>query len=481
MSATFPLQEVFNLVNWITEVSMKKNQGTILIVDDDDHVVVTSRMILKQYFENIESLSSPKKLETRLKQSDIDVVLLDMNFQAGVTSGNEGIFWMNRIRVVSPHTQVVLQTAYSDIELAIRSIKEGAVDFLPKPWDKEKLIITMMNAYQQALARKKNADHKSKQKTQHEQAGESHHPLIGQSVAMQPVLNTIEQVSATDATILILGENGTGKELVARMIHERSNRARESFITVDVGAIPATLFESEMFGHQKGAFTDAKEPRTGKFELAHKGTLFLDEIGNLAPDLQVKLLSLLQTRTVTRVGSNTPKAFDVRVICATNAPIYDLVKSGVFRQDLFYRIKTIEVHVPPLRDRADDIPALAEYYFQLYCKRYNKMLEAGSGLFQELKHYVWPGNVRELQHAMERAVILCSDAVVKRTDFQFAVIHSDRTGNESLRLSEVEREVIRKAIKKSNNNLTRAAEELGIGRTTLYRKIEEYGLGASGK
>lgn len=454
---------------------MKKNPGTILIVDDDEHVVITSRMILKQHFENIESLGSPKTLETRLKQNDIDVVLLDMNFKAGVTSGNEGIFWMNRIRVVSPRTQVVLQTAYGDIELAIRSIKEGAIDFLPKPWDKEKLVTTMMNAYLQAQARKENGELKSKPKALQEHPGQ---PFIAQSPAMQPVLNTIEQVSATDASILILGENGTGKELVARAIHERSNRAHEPFITVDVGAIPQTLFESEMFGHEKGAFTDAKEARPGKFEMANKGTLFLDEIGNLPTDLQVKLLSVLQTRSVMRVGSNKAKELDIRLICATNAPIYELVRSGAFRQDLFYRIKTIEVNLPPLRERTADIPALAGHYFQSYCKRYNKTLEMSSGLFEELSHYSWPGNIRELQHAIERAVILCRDAVIRRTDFQLAATIPDgRSVNmNTLNLSEMEREVIRKAIQKSNNNLTRAAEELGIGRTTLYRKMEEYGL-----
>jgi len=455
---------------------MRKHPGTILIVDDDDHVVVTSRMILKQYFENIESLSSPKTLETRLKQTDIDVVLLDMNFKAGVTSGNEGLFWMNRIRVISPHTQVVLQTAYGDIALAIRSIKEGAVDFLPKPWDKEKLITTVMNAYQQAQARKGNDELRSKQKALQEHFGQPHHPFIAQSPAMQSVLTTIEQVSCTDATILILGENGTGKELVARAIHERSNRAHEPFITVDVGAVPPTLFESEMFGHEKGAFTDAKETRVGKFELADKGTLFLDEIGNLPADLQVKLLSVLQTRSVMRVGSNNAKLLDVRIICATNAPLYELVKSGAFRQDLFYRIKTIEIQLPPLRERTEDIPVLARHFFQLYCNRYNKTLEMSSGLFEALSHYAWPGNIRELQHALERAVILCRETTLKHSDFQLATASDGGMNINTLRLSEMEREVIRKAIQKSNNNLTRAAEELGIGRTTLYRKIEEYGL-----
>jgi two-component system, NtrC family, response regulator HydG len=456
---------------------MKKYPGVVLIVDDDDHVVITSRMILKQYFENIESLNSPKTLESRLKQGGIDVILLDMNFKAGVTSGNEGIFWMNQIRVISPHTQVVLQTAYGDIELAVRSIKEGAVDFLPKPWDKEKLVTTVVNAYQQALARKENRELKSKQKALQDHFDQPFHPFIAESPSMLPVLHTIDQVSGTDATVLILGENGTGKELVARAIHQKSKRANEPFISVDVGALPPTLFESEMFGYEKGAFTDAKEARVGKFELANKGTLFLDEIGNLSLDLQVKLLSALQTRTITRLGSNKIIELDVRVICATNAPIYDLVKTGAFRQDLFYRIKIIEVHLPPLRERREDIPALVQHYFQIHTKHYNKYLELEENLIEALTRYAWPGNIRELQHAIERAVILCKEQVVRLCDFQFMAAAPEASMEIStLNLSEMEREIIRKAIIKSNNNLTKAAEELGIGRTTLYRKIEEYGL-----
>jgi two-component system, NtrC family, response regulator HydG len=279
-----------------------------------------------------------------------------------------------------------------------------------------------------------------------------------------------------------LGEHGTGKELVARAIHQRSNRAHEPFIVVDVGALPPTLFESEMFGHEKGAFTDAKESRIGKFELAHKGTLFLDEIGNIPPELQIKLLSAIQTKTVCKVGSNTPVEFDVRIVCATNAPIYELVKNGTFRQDLFYRIKTIEIKLPPLRDRLEDLPDLFRYYFDHFTKRYNKSLEISPALVTDLRKYKWPGNIRELQHAIERAVILCREPELKVSDFQLIDLEeSPSNESETLNISEVEREVIRKALVKSGNNLTRAAEELGIGRTTLYRKIEEYGLSEYGK
>lgn len=459
---------------------MKKYPASILIVDDDEHVVLTSRLILKEYFEKIESLDSPKTLETKLKQQEYDVILLDMNFKPGSTSGNEGIFWMNRIRQLSPNSQVVLQTAYGDIELAVKSIKEGAVDFLPKPWDKEKLVTTVINAYKQSLARKENSELKSKQHALQNHFNKDNSPFIASAPAMQPVLHAIGQVAATDAAVLILGENGTGKELVARAIHQQSNRAAESFIVVDMGTITPSLFESEMFGHEKGAFTDAKETRIGKFELANKGTIFLDEMGNLPPDLQVKLLSVLQTKTTTKVGSNKIINLDVRVICATNAPIYELVKAGSFRQDLFYRIKTVEIPVPPLRDRKEDIPTLFHFYFDQFKHRYHKHLEVGPLVIDTLSHYHWPGNIRELQHAVERAVILCHEDELSSADFQ--LVNGDAENRipfnqfGSLNLIDVEREVIRKAIGKHQSNLTKAAVELGISRTTLYRKIEEHGL-----
>jgi len=456
---------------------MKKYFGNILIVDDDEHVLLTSKMILKNYFEKIETLASPKTLESLLKQQDFDVILLDMNFKGGVTSGNEGIFWMNRIRQISPQTQVVLQTAYSDIELAVKSIKEGAVDFLAKPWDKEKLVTTIINAFQQARSRKENRELRTKTKALSNHLNRSHNIFIASSPAMQSVLHAVEQVASTDANVLILGENGTGKELVAHAIHNRSNRSEEPFIAVDLGAIPATLFESEMFGHEKGAFTDAKESRIGKFELANKGTLFLDEVGNLPVDLQVKLLSVLQSRTVCKVGSNKLVDLDVRIICATNAPIEDLVRKGTFRQDLFYRIKTVEVRLPPLRERKEDIQPLTAYYLEKFSKRYNKQLELSPALIHTLKQYSWPGNIRELQHAVERAVILCKDTILTNADFQLvSTAQHEDLASKTFNLSDIERDAIRQALKKCNGNLTRASEELGIGRTTLYRKIDEYGL-----
>ncbi len=456
---------------------MKKYSGNILIIDDDEHVLLTSKMILKNFFENIETLTSPKTLESILKQRDFDVILLDMNFKAGVTSGNEGIFWMTRIQQLSPQTQVVMQTAYSDIELAVKSIKEGAVDFLPKPWDKEKLVATVLNAYQQARSRKENRELKSKQKALQHHINQTHQPFIATSHAMQSVLHAIEQVASTDANVLILGENGTGKELVARAIHNQSNRADEPFISVDLGAVPATLFESEMFGHEKGAFTDAKETRIGKFELANKGTLLLDEIGNLSQELQIKLLSVLQSRAVRKVGSNKLVQLDVRIISATNSPIYELVRNGVFRQDLYYRLKTVEINLPPLKERKEDIPLLTDYYLDEFCRRYNKKLELNPSVRQRLLNYPWPGNVRELQHAVERAVILCKDSKLTADDFQLGPHpNADEPEVKTFNLSDVEREAIKQVLKKCNGNLTRASEELGIGRTTLYRKIQEYRL-----
>lgn len=457
---------------------MKKYPGTILIVDDDEHVLVTSRMILKNYFETIETLPSPKTLESRLKQGDVEVVLLDMNFQAGITTGNEGIFWMNQTRKLSPHTQVVMQTAYGDIETAVKAIKEGAVDYLPKPWDKDKLVSTMLNAYQQARARKENRDLKSKQKALQHHLNHQANSFIAGSAAMEHVLRSIDMVAPTDANVLILGENGTGKEMVARAIHRKSNRSDEAFISVDMGAVPTTLFESEMFGHEKGSFTDAKESRIGKFELANKGTLFLDEIGNLSPELQVKLLTVLQNRSLYRVGSNQQVNLDVRLICATNAPIYEEVSKGSFRQDLLYRVKTVEITLPPLRERKDDIQLLLHHYLEEYGRRYGKALTVGPSLIDQLGQYHWPGNIRELQHAIERAVILCQQPTLTIADFQLApakAMSTERT--RSLNLTEVEKEVIQEALVKSGGNLTRTAEELGIGRTTLYRKMEEYGLG----
>ncbi|MGE0770374.1 MAG: sigma-54-dependent transcriptional regulator [Cyclobacteriaceae bacterium] len=458
---------------------MKKFAAHILIVDDDEHVTFTSQLILKEYFEHVSTLDSPKTLESLLIQNDYNVILLDMNFRAGITSGNEGLFWMNRIGEISPQTQVVLQTAYGDIELAVRSIKEGAVDFLAKPWDKEKLVTTMINAFQQSVARKQHRELREKQKAFQHHINQNHPAFIASSPKMATVLENIRMVASTDANVLITGENGTGKELVARNIHLQSKRADEAFIQVDLGTIPAALFESELFGHEKGAFTDAKEQRIGKFELANNGTLFLDEIGNLTPELQAKLLTVLQNRTITRIGSNQSISLDFRIVAATNIMLDEAVKSGLFRQDLLYRINTVEIRIPPLRDRKEDIPLLLTHYLDEFSKRYHKPVEPSPNLVDQLSNYGWPGNVRELRHAAERAVILSKSPVISIHDFQLIPDAQHNIKGDSLNLSVVEKNAIHHALMKHNGNLTNAAEELGIARTTLYRKIDEYGLSNS--
>jgi two-component system, NtrC family, response regulator HydG len=449
---------------------MKKLNANILIVEDDEHVVVTSKMILKQYFESIDSISTPKTLESALRLKEYDVILLDMNFEAGVTTGNEGLYWMNRIRSISPQSQIVLHTAYGDIELAVKSMREGAVDFLPKPWEKEKLVSTIRNAFTLSRSKKENK----------EKITGDGIVFIAESSAMKKIKEAVEQVASTDANILILGENGTGKEVVARSIHSQSTRRKDPFVAVDLGAIPHSIFESEMFGYEKGAFTDAKESKPGKFEIAHKGTLFLDEIGNLPFEMQVKLLSVIQNHSCSRVGSNKMSAVDTRLICATNAPLHHLVKDGKFRQDLYYRIRTIEIVLPPLRDRKEDIPLLLDHYLKEFNQRYKKKSKLDNVTLRGLLNYHWPGNIRELQHAVERAVILGKTEVLSMDDFQLTPMLTGDVEVErpSLNLSAMEKELIKKALDKCSGNLTKASEELGIGRSTLYRKMEEYGIKA---
>jgi DNA-binding NtrC family response regulator len=455
---------------------MKKFPGAILIIDDDEHVVLTSHMILKQHFENIETLASPVSLESKLKQVDYHVVLLDMNFKTGATSGNEGLYWMNRIQILSPLTQVVFQTAYGDIGLAVRSMKGGAVDFLAKPWDKEDLVSTMLNAYKQASVKRKAVQNGGIQTSTHDLKKELF-TFIAASPGMLRVMQTIDQVASTNASILILGENGTGKEVVAHTIHRCSNRANYPFVHIDLGSIPAALFESEMFGHEKGAYTDAKEERMGKIEMADHGTLFLDEIGNLPTELQVKLLTVLQDRKLTRIGSNKVIDLDFRIICASNAPIKELISKGLFRQDLFYRIRTVEIVLPALRERKEDIPLLIKHFLEQYIKLYGKQVIPDPALHEQLTRYEWPGNVRELQHAIERAVILTNKEVITIDDFQLGdFLSGDILTARSFKLSEIEKETIIQALHKFKGNLTHAANELGIGRSTLYRKINEYGI-----
>lgn len=455
--------------------------GKILIVDDNEDLLRAARMFLKRYFMQVDIEKNPESIPTILKNDLYDVILLDMNFTKDVSSGHEGFLWLENILDIDPTAVVVLITAYGDVQMAVKAIKEGATDFVLKPWENEKLLATIYSAMRLRETKLEVADLKSRQKLMIADADNKFQDIIGNSMAMQQVFQTIDRVAVTDANVLILGENGTGKEVIARSIHRNSLRASEAFIGVDMGAISETLFESELFGHVKGSFTDAKEDRPGRFEVANKGTLFLDEIGNLSLPLQAKLLSALQSRRVTRVGSNKPKEVDIRLICATNMPITDMVKENRFRQDLLYRINTIEIHIPPLRERLDDIPLLANHFLHSYSKKYKKNVRAISeAAMKVMQKYNWPGNVRELQHAIERAVIMCNSQVLNPDDFFFNA-HSNKTEESSLNLDdyhleEVEKILIRKVLKKHDGNITQAANELGLTRSSLYRRLEKYGL-----
>ncbi|MEL7001964.1 MAG: sigma-54 dependent transcriptional regulator [Bacteroidota bacterium] len=458
---------------------MAKKNGSILILDDDPDVLITAKFILKSEFSRVVTESTPNRLHTLIKQEDFDVVILDMNFKAGDTSGNEGLFLLREITKLSPDTQVVMNTAYGDIQLAVECMKEGAIDFLVKPWEKEKLLSTVRNVFELKKSKKEISTLKDTQevlsKDMDKQVGE----LIGSSKGMEVVFDNISKVAGTDANVLILGENGTGKELVARAIHNASKRARNAFVKVDLGAITPTLFESELFGHIKGAFTDAKEDRSGRFEIANKGTLFLDEIGNIPMEMQSKLLSALQNRTINRVGSGKTISVDIRLVCATNMPIYEMSENEEFRQDLLYRINTIEIELPPLRDRQEDIGLLVNHFLQLYGEKYEKPgRKVNTATLKKLKSYPWPGNVRELQHAVERAIIMSSTEVLEPEDFLIkkTVRKSASNLTESLNVEEIEKEAIKKALDKNKGNLTSAAKELGMGRSTLYRKMEKYGI-----
>ncbi|MEO1051545.1 MAG: sigma-54 dependent transcriptional regulator [Bacteroidota bacterium] len=456
---------------------MKKN-GSILIVDDDEDVLYTARMVLKQQFSTVHTEHSTEHILDAVKQHHYDVVILDMNFSAGATSGKEGLDWLVKIKKADPQVQVIMNTAYGDIQLAVDSMKKGATDFLVKPWEKEKLLSTVNTVFALGQSNKKVSQLKDQQKVLSGDLDRQYSDMISSSAAMQRVLAAIEKVAQTDANVLILGENGTGKELVARAIYKQSLRSEEAFIKVDLGAVSETLFESELFGHKKGAFTDAKEDRAGRFEVANMGTLFLDEIGNLSMPLQSKLLSVLQNRQVLRVGANAPTDIDIRLICATNRPVYQMVDEGDFRQDLLYRINTVEIEIPPLRERIEDIPLLLDHYLGTYTKKYNKEgLKTNASTVKMLKKYDWPGNIRELQHAVERAVIMSSGKVLEPTDF---LLSSKRekpaTDAGSLKVEDMEKHTIQQALKKCEGNLTKAAVELGWGRSTLYRKMKKYGL-----
>lgn len=458
---------------------MEKKFTKILIVDDNEDVLIAAKLLLKPHAGIIITEKNPNAIPQLLANENYDVIFLDMNFTQDMTSGQEGFYWLNEILKLDPSAVVILITAFGDIDTAVKAVKEGATDFVLKPWQNEKFLAT----FSSALKLRESRDELTTLKLRHQQLNkeldQNFHDLIGKSPVMIKVFNTINKVAATDANILILGENGTGKEVVARALHRASNRNNEVFISVDIGAISKTLFESELFGHVKGAFTDAREDRAGRFELASGGTLFLDEIGNIPLELQAKLLTVLQSRQVTRVGSNKFKPFDIRLICATNVPIYKMVEEKEFRQDLLYRINTVEIQIPPLRERIEDISLLAEYFLQIYKNKYKKPeLRINSAAIKILESYHWPGNVRELQHTIERSIILCDGNVLEPSDFFLSPKMEKETDFqiENYNLDEVEKSIIQKVISKNEGNVTKAAKELGLTRTSLYRRMEKYGL-----
>lgn len=448
-------------------------QGTILVVDDNKGILTAVQMLLGTCFEKVITISTPNKIKATLHDENIDVVLLDMNFSAGINTGNEGLFWLSEIKKEDASIQVVLFTAYADIDLAVRGIKEGAADFVVKSWDNAKLLETLKTAYNIRTANRKGISIATDKLVVSKESG----MFWGESNAMQQLRSLIEKVARTDANILVTGENGTGKEMLAREIHLLSNRKKETLVPVDMGAITETLFESELFGHVKGAFTDARADRPGKFEVANKGTLFLDEIGNLSYHLQAKLLTALQRRSIVRVGSNTPIPVNIRLICATNRDLQEMVQKGNFREDLLYRINTIHVEIPPLRERPEDIVPLTEIFLSKYTKIYGKTAMCLSlDAKEKLKAQPWFGNIRELEHTIEKAVIIAERSVLDGNDFDFPRAKKKPVTKEATTLEEMEYNMIKNAMDKYSGNLSLVASQLGISRQTLYNKIKRYEL-----
>ncbi len=454
-------------------------KGRILAVDDNEDILFSLRLLLRSHVEKIVTTNAAFDIPNLMKNEDFDVILLDMNFTKDAISGQEGFDWLKKILEIDSNAVVLFITAYGDVEKSVRAIKEGATDFILKPWQNEKLLATINSALNLRESKMEIQQLKSRQKAINQVMNKSFKEFIGGSEEMQKVYTAIGKVASTDASVLILGENGTGKELVARALHNNSHRADEAFISVDLTAISETLFESELFGHVKGSFTDAKTDRPGRFEVASGGTLFLDEIGNLPMPLQAKILTVLERREVTRVGSNKPQQIDIRLVCATNMPLHQMIEEGKFRQDLLYRINTVEIDLPPLRERYGDIPLLANHFFSIYTKKYNKPLRGFTKeAMKRLEEGQWPGNVRELQHVVERAVIMAESEWITPNDLQMRILNksSEDLELENYDLEQVEKTIILKVMKMHQGNISKAASELGLTRTSLYRRMEKYGL-----
>jgi two-component system response regulator HydG len=447
-------------------------KATVLIVDDDPDVLTAVKLLLKTEAHEVITEKNPENLNWLLQRNQVDLVLLDMNFNSAINTGNEGLYWLRKIKEWKPAVCVIMITAYGDIDLAVKSLKEGANDFIVKPWHNEKLIDTI----KELLDKKEGV--KTVKTSVKGSSGDA--SILGESDVMQDIFYKVNKIAPTDANILILGENGTGKDLMAKAIHERSLRADKPFVKVDVGALTDSLFESELFGHKKGAYTDAREDRTGRFEEAQGGTLFLDEIGNISLQQQAKLLTVLQNRQVTRLGTNKAVDIDIRLICATNLPLSELANENRFRKDLVYRINTVEINMPPLRKRNDDIVILAKHFAKLYASKYLKpTMEFEAASLQKLKSYNYPGNVRELQYTIERAVIMADDHIMRADDLIFSILETQTdtvADDDNIPLSLMEKNAILRVIEKHNGNITRAAKELGLTRTALYRRLSKYDI-----
>ena len=450
--------------------------GSILIVDDNKSALSALNLLLQFEFETVSCIASPNQIASEIRKKEYDIVLLDMNFSAGLNSGNEGLFWLSEIKKQAPLTEVVMITAYAEVELAVKALKQGATDFITKPWQNEKLVATLKAVLKLRQSNKEVENLKSREQLLKSALTNEQELLTASSPAMQKVLQMVEKVAKTDASVLITGENGTGKGLIAGRIHQLSPRSSELFVTVDMGSVPEHLFESELFGHKKGAFTDAREDRTGKFQLAHKGTLFLDEIGNLPLQQQAKLLVALQSRTIVAVGSNKAVPVDIRLISATNANIEEQVAEQQLREDLLYRLNTIHIELPPLRERGEDIEVLAGAFLKQYSNKYKRnSLRLSAAAVRKLMKYHWPGNIRELQHTIEKAVILSDDDVLQAEDFLFKASAAQSSAGLQT-LADMERQMIEEALDKYNGNLSFIAEKLGISRQTLYNKLRRYEL-----
>lgn len=453
-----------------------KTPANILIVDDDRDVLETARMFLKQEFSSVDIEEDPSKIAHYFTIKDYDVVLLDMNFNRGVNDGAEGFHWLSEILKLDNEAIVILITAYGEVDLAVKAMKMGATDFVLKPWKNQKLLGTILSALQHRKSKKEITRLKATQKQINADSDQLEN-LIGEAPTVQRVKTLIQKVATTDADILILGENGTGKELAARAIHGESLRKDEAFISVDLGAITETLFESELFGHVKGSFTDAKADKPGRFELAHKGTIFLDEIGNLSLPLQAKLLTVLQNRTIRRVGSNKDIPIDFRLVCATNMPLAEMVKEKTFRQDLLYRINTVEIKMPALGERIDDLALLIDHFLNIYKKKYHKeALTIDESIVSELEKYSWPGNIRELQHATERAVILSENRAIDDVSLFLNTTSNLEQKHDITTLDDMERSFIQRALTNHDGNVTQTAKTLGLTRTALYRRMNKHGI-----